>query len=79
MSRVPDSQHFIVPQSSLPSHVAAKPVHDAVSAMHVGTPAERSAQHFCVAAHVVAPHNTPALDPDASIELPPLHVPFTHC
>jgi hypothetical protein len=79
MTRLPVSQHFVPLQSSLPSHVAAKPVHDADTATQP-RPLTKSAQHFCVAPHVVVPHSTPALDCGASIMLlAPPHVPLTHC
>lgn len=79
---LPVSQHFMPPQSSTPSHVAEKPVHDAESATQV-VPVTKSAQHFCVAPHVIVPHATPVDCDGASIMLLPLpgppQMPETHC
>ena len=78
----PDSQHGVPVQSSTPSHVAAMPAHVAPIGMHVG-PLRKSAQHFCVLVHAVAPHATPVAGSAASMLLPPLpplplHRPSTH-
>ena len=74
-------QHTPVPQSSLPSHVASKPLHVTASAVHDG-PLTKSAQHFCVLVHAVAPHKTPFAPGGASGMFEPLpfpsHRPFTH-
>ena len=76
LARAIGAQHGVPAQSSLPSQVAAKPLQLALSAMQLG-PLTKSAQHFCMAVQLVAPHRTGVAGGDASgIMLLPLPLPL---